>query len=517
MAEVKNKPIHVGKNGPGPCGATKRACPLLGFDDYAAAEAHFAGVMADEGYEVVTTITRFGNRRYKKVDREAREEGKSAPTRESEAFHYDRERIVALREKLSEKRPEEYTLQELVKIGSELSREINARFRGRYGRGLDRSKLAIMDQYTSDLLKDLGGAAPIKAEITGPLAKPLREALDVLPPSALKWVTGKVNTERVPQGAAEDGWYYGALISVEKSADVTMERTALPEDYELNKLYVSRREFVSDEELLWDSKPAIAYMPVAETGSLDGENLVSLHVASGADFTQDTMKKLQGLRDEGILDDQFVVIDGKSEDLVRSWPESAEFGAKTVKVRQFRIGTPKEEEQTFGRWVRVSDTTVLDGNRELPVPLYEYMDKSFDNSGVTIAAKEHDGGYNGSTMVHEFTHALQGAYPGGFPGEKELFESFKAKDDTAYAVSGHEWTYHAGFPDKYMGHTGGQEVATRATEGILKSANDRNDNTFFFSHEGGNPEAVRVRQWILGAWATLAVRGRNELYDESRV
>jgi len=485
------KPYHVGKNGPGLCGARKRRCPLGHFETFEEAENAYAQNMRDEGFEVSVTITKRGNRKYELVSDEPHERA-----------HYDEAELAALREAIESSPVNRFSVQELQALGESLEKQLWAR--AGYNEGdLTKESLGKLARETSSYLEALGGDTQSLSEVSGPLKSELHEAVSVLPSGARAYVTGPVLTKVVHGNRKNfDGLWENGVVSTRHNAS-TIHRSRLPENASVGDYLINHERvgFAGDvlpqaEEgkVVWLSR--IERLPGQALRA--GENITSLLNAAYV-----TPRKLKELKSARVISAEGELLPDQEEKLHALVPDLRETMEASAVVRPYQLNRSSSRKKAMFEAelipVESEEPLIIEGRELKGVPLFEEHQSWVDMEGHTISAKK--GTHQSALLAHEFTHAIQSTVPGGIPGERELFR--EVSEENGDPIDNGYYRYYEGFPLNYMGDEGGREVFTTATESLFYPHKGR---TYLYeTHEN----AERVRHWALGAWAVLAVHGNK--------
>lgn len=503
MSEQEQPLIHVGKNGPAECHARERACRYGDhFDNWRDAERSFERKMESEGFAVNVSVTRSGKRTYERVERsELRDPSLGAPTADDEKLAWDLEVIRSFRERISAKKPEDYKLDELIDLGREINEEIT-RHRRSLGITINNETIAHVGRLNSDFLTSLGGEHELENEFHGPVAAVMKRDLKTLPVSALSFVRGEIHTSTdlgANDRAHVGGWHrHGKERITDKSFAVDLEE--LPEGFEEGKTYLIK-SLGAGQTLHY----RVDKVKSAEIEPGDSVLLIAIMAKSAQPDGESPMPKVMALRGSGALDENYEVLAGHEQEVLEVFPDFNKWKGHKAEVTKFVLGArPTGDDLSFARYVPYEGAFVSDGATHYNTA-WELKGAEWAEEGHTISVRETDGygSFARNTNIHEFTHALQSDYPGGFPGETQLYDRLNALESER-EDSGRGWSYSKAFPDEYMAHENKRELATRATECIITPE----DNAALYARR---ENGMLVRSWILGAWAALAVHGRNEL------
>lgn len=488
---MKDKPYHVGKNGPGECHAEERACRYGShFETFAEAERAYERTMEAEGFEVNVAITRSGKRKY------ALSRNEDSAVRES----YGEEELASVREKLLSSPVNGFSVRELQELGRAIERKTWER--ASYVEGdLAKDSLERLAHETSAYLEELGGETRSLSAVSGALKEEFHEAVRVLPSGARSYVTGPIFTKSVHKNRKSfDGLWENGVVSTRHNAG-TMHRSKLPEGVSVGDYLVNRERFaVSGDPLQHAREGRVVWLNRVERlpgePLREGENVLGLLSSAYVPARKLTeLKKAQIISAEGDL------LHGQEENLLAAVPNLRETIKNVAVTRPYQLNrsAPRKKAMFESELIPVEsdEPFVVEGQELSGVPVFEEHQSWIDMEGHTISAKK--GVHQSSLLAHEFTHAIQSTVPGGIPGEREIFREIS--EAHGEPIDNGYYRYHEGFPLKYMGDTGGREVFTTATESLFYPQEDR---TYLYD---GSENAERVRHWALGAWAALAVHG----------
>lgn len=473
--------IHLTPDGPAPCSADPskpgaRGCPY-------SAGGHFATEQeAEQAYADLMEI-----------------QGLDALNPRSSSLSGLRRGLEALRESGSPK------LAELQEIGGRIEEEILARA----GVDVDRKdltseELAALATSASSVLRELQGEpVALRSKFHGPFARQLKEALAPVPSGAAYLVSGDVHTETVnARNGSRDGFH------IHQAA--VMAPAALEARSPLKVSSAARRG-----DLVVD--PAIAARHEVESGDLQGFAVNRVERGLG-ERLQDGDSVLHAIRQnraddrfiellqEKVLDTDGVILPGQAERFRELAPELVEPAEASAVVSSFYAGKKPTGAIARGKRYRkvAKDFELTDSSGEhygVGLELYEVQEKTLSFRDHTIGTKRYggDGNAQNSVLLHEYSHAIQSARPGGIPGEKELFQEIYPQGERVKEDGYERFT---GFPDDYMGDVGGREVFTRATEGLFYPQYSGNEYLY-----DGSESSQEVRRWALGTWALLGAEG----------
>jgi len=396
-------------------------------------------------------------------------------------------------------------LKELQRIGGLIEDELLSRAGVEVDRkDLTSAELERLGAAASAVLKELQGEpVALRSKFHGPFAKQLKEALAPVPSGAAYLVYGDVHTETVnARNSSRDGFH------IQQAAIMAPAAIGTKSSMRISPM-AKRGDLVVDS--------SIARRAEIERGELQGFAVDRIERGVG-ERLQDGDSVLHAIRQsraddrfiellqEKVLDTDGVILPGQAERFRELAPELVEPAEGVAAVSSFYAGK-KPSSSKERRYRRVAkDFELKDSRGEsygVPMDLYEVQEKQLSFRDHTIGTKRY-GGYSTAqnpVLLHEFSHAIQSARPGGIPRERELFQELSAsqpqlKDDG--------YSRYAGFPDEYMGDVGGKEVFTRATEGIFYPGLSGNEYLY-----DGSTRSQDVRRWALGTWALLAAEGRK--------
>lgn len=488
---MNDKPYHVGKNGPAECGARKRRCPLEHYETFAEAERGYERKMEAEGFEVNIAMTRGGKRTYK-LTREETQSEENSP--------YDEGELTRVRESLLSSPVHGFSVSELQELGRTIEETLWER--SGYTQGdLSRESLENLARETSAYLEALGGETRSLSSVSGALADEFHEAVSVLPSGARAYVSGPIVTKAVHGNRKDlDGLWENGVVSTRHGAS-SLHRSKLPENVRVGDYLVNRERFaVRGDPLTHAREGRVVWLNRVERlpgePLREGENILG---ALSAAYVSE--RKLKELKLSGVISVEGDLLPGQEGKLHELVPDLRETMRVSAVVRPYQLNRESSRKKAMFNAELVSvmegETLTVDGEELMGVPIFEEHQSWIDMEGHTISAKR--GAHQSSLLAHEFTHAIQSSVPGGIPGEREIFREIS--EDHEKVVDNGYYRYHEGFPLKYMGDEGGREVFTTATESL------------FYPHRGraylydGSENAERVRHWVLGAWAALAVHG----------
>ena len=399
-------------------------------------------------------------------------------------------------------------LKELQRIGGLIEDELLSRAGVEVDRkDLTSAELDRLGSTASAVLKELQGSpVALRSKFHGTFAKQLKEALAPMPSGAAYLVYGDVHTETVnARNSSRDGFH------IQQAA--VMAPSAVESKSSMKISPVAKRG-----DLVVDS--SIALRHEIESGSLQGFAVDRIERGVGEPL-QDGDSVLHAIRQsradnrhlelirENVLDADGVILPGQAERFRELAPELLESAEGSAVVSSFYAGKKPTGAIARGkRYRRVATGFELKDSRGesygVPLDLYEVQEKKLSFRDHTIGTKRYGGDSRSQSpvLLHEFSHAIQSARPGGIPRERELFQELSASQPQ---LKEDGYSRYAGFPDEYMGDVGGREVFTRATEGIFYPALSGNEYLY-----DGSTRSQEVRRWALGTWALLAAEGSKK-------
>ena len=473
--------IHLTPDGPAPCSADPskpgaRGCPYGAGGHFATeqeAEQAYAELMESQGLDALNP--------------------------RSSSLNGLRQELEALRATGSPK------LTELQKIGGRIEDEILARA----GVEVDRKDLTSEELYAlaasaSSVLRDLQGEPiALRSKFHGPFAKQLKEALAPVPSGAAYLVYGDVHTKTVnARNGSRDGFHIQqaaimAPTAVEAKSPLKISTMAKRGDLVVDRSIAGRHE-IEGGELKGFAVDRIE-RGVGERLQ-DGDSVLHAIRQNRAD------DRFIELIQEKVLDTDGLILSGQAERFRELAPELVESAEASAVVSSFYAGKKPTGAIARGKRYRkvAKDFELTDSQGEsygVGLDLYEVQEKRLSFRDHTIGTKRYggDGNAQNSVLLHEYSHAIQSARPGGIPGERELFQEIYPQGER---VKEDGYERFSGFPDDYMGDVGGREVFTRATEGLFYPQYSGNEYLY-----DGSERSQEVRRWALGTWALLGAEG----------
>ncbi len=483
--------IHLTPAGPAPCGAdpskpNARGCPFSAGGHYATeveAEQAYAKLMESEGLAELRPASAAVSELREELQKLAR--GGDVPS------------LTGLRE-----------------IGARLESELL----NRAGIEVDRKDLSSEELRrlgieASVLLKEIqGDPVALRSKFHGPFAKQLKAALEPMPTGAAYQVRGDIHTQTVnSRNGSRDGFHImqAAIMqpaALEAMSSIKLSSHAKRGDLVVDGYGVARHEIEAGEFQGFAVKRVVRGVgePLA-----DGDSVLHAIRQTRAD------DRFIELLKEKVVDTDGVILPGQSERFREMAPELVEPAEASGVVASLYAGKKPTGKIAQGmRYRKVAGNFELKDNRGESYPvamdLYEVDEKSLSYKDHTIGTKRYGGDAKAQNpvLLHEFSHAIQSARPGGIPGERELFQEISSQGRQLRADG---FEHYTGFPDDYMGDVGGREVFTRASEGIFYP--ELSGNEYLYD---GSENSQSVRRWALGTWALLAVEGAHRAQRKAR-
>ena len=473
--------IHLTPDGPAPCSADAskpgaRGCPY-------GAGGHFATELeAEQAYSALMES-----------------QGLNALSSSASSLSELRRGLQILAEAGAPK------LAELQEIGSRIEDEILARAGIEVNRDdLSSAELASLANSASSVLRELQGeTVALRSKFHGPFAKQLKEALAPVPSGAAYLVYGDVHTETVnARNGSRDGFHIHqaavmAPSAVEAKSPLRMGTVAKRGDLVVDSSIALRQEIEGGE---------LQGFAVDRVERGVGESLQEGDSVLHAIRQNRADDRFIELIQEKVLDTDGVILPGQAERFRELAPELVDSAEGSVVVSSFYAGKKPTGAIARGKRYRkvAKDFELKDSRGEnygVGLDLYEVQEKRLSFRDHTIGTKRYGGDANAqnSVLLHEFSHAIQSARPGGIPGERELFQEIYLQGER---VKEDGYERFSGFPDEYMGDVGGREVFTRATEGIFYPQHSGNEYLY-----DGSERSQDIRRWALGTWALLGAEG----------
>jgi len=475
--------IHLTPDGPAPCSADPskpgaRGCPY-------SAGGHFATeALAEEAYGALMAA-----------------QGLSALSSSSASLGKLRSELQTLMAASAQP-----TVEELKALGAKIEEEILSRAGVEVDRSdLSKEEMKVLADSASSTLRELQGE-PVaqRSKFHGPFAKQLKGAISPLPTGAVYLVSGDVHTETVnARSRSRDGFH------IHQAAIMAPAAVAAKSSLKISAA-AKRGDFVADS--------SIAQRHEIESGELQGFAVDRIE-RGVREPLQDGDSVLHAIRQnraddrfidllqEKVLDTDGVILPGQAERFRELAPELVGPAEESATVSSFYAGKKPTGAIARGKRYRkvAKDFELKDSRGEsysVALDLYEVQEKQLSFRDHTIGTKHYGGSESAqnSVLLHEFTHAVQSARPGGIPGEREIFQEIYSKQPDQIREDG--YTRYAGFPDEYMGDVGGREVFTRASEGIFYPQYSGNEYLY-----DGSERSQEVRRWALATWALLAAEG----------
>ncbi len=409
--------------------------------------------------------------------------------------------LESIATKLAEERS--WELSELQSIGHEIASVIEARAGTPFGKDTytKEEKLALSAAVSATLEELQGQEIPFTAPVHGRLAKPLKEAIAVLPSGATALVVHPIYTETIRSNNRQYEGTHAAQAIVMKQAQTAVstfgrselqagdfvfdEETISPQDYEGSLLGASMSRITRPAGPLQAGESPLDYLGYSK------------HIPKREE-------KFLQLIETGVLDGSGKLNPGQEEAFREQAPDFAAVVESKSLAEAYYAG--KKPGGSIKPKKVANEVLVRKSNGEqelLKQPLYKMEEKAIDYQAHTIAAKtDWEGKPAPTVLAHEFAHAIQ-SRPGGIPGEKEIFQKLYPVGELQ---KGYGYKYYDSFPDEYMGHQGGRELFTRATEGLFYSTQADSEPYMLTDQKHGN----EFRTWALGAWAVLAAKGAKQ-------
>jgi len=338
-----------------------------------------------------------------------------------------------------------------------------------------------------NILESLQDESPEKQfVIHGPHSKNLEKALSAFPSGAVNLIKNDIYTTNLNGNTkSHEGTHVGqAIILAEPRIDT---HTAFKFDYETNV-----GDYVTDIDFEHTDYLGFAVQKVTKPiGVLrDGDTLAPI-IRS----TYRPVERVKTLIEKGIIDHDMKIQSGKLDELKIVDPEWYQGASDQLYSHSYYVGEnkPKLQRGSKNKYVKVDNSVIIstrNGDRHVNKPLYRLDRYTVTQNARTISAKKDT---SERILGHEFAHALQEFVP----SENKIFDN--QKEDL---VKDPLFNYYKGFIDDYMGYENGREVFTSMTERLFFPGNDFDETQ--------NKDNDTLRQWAIGVWAELAVRGSKK-------
>lgn len=397
-------------------------------------------------------------------------------------------------------------LQDLISIGGEIGDKVFERA----GLNPDASEYSKeeLDNFSNSLsayLKEIQGE-PVNVEVnfTGSKAAYLKECFSVLPTSVQALLNGKtIIASKLRYDSGRDGEFSAFVNSKRPSDTDSISHALVADDVKAGDMVVSSEVTSSYQQFVNDGLTGFQCLRVVKPkgeGIKPGDHFVTLLKATPSHLLDSSeLEKIGELKDLGILNERYLVVAGREQELRQMFPRLSDYVEANLLVDKYYVSTDNK---------KPNKNYKSTGDKEVPLTfpsgetvnvkgaVYRHVENSIAPNTYEIKTKGDLGAK--STALHEFSHAIQNTVK--VPGEDTLF-NLHTKDSKAAMNKGLGVKVFDVFPDSYMGHNSGGELFPEATAAVFYPG--ELDNDYLFNRE--HPLKKEIRDWVIGAWAKIVV------------
>lgn len=319
----------------------------------------------------------------------------------------------------------------------------------------------------------------------------LKTALKRLPDTAVNRVNGEIHLRVEPKRTAWGGQYkIGAMKAIPTPSKTISTR--LPE-------HLRSGEFHYDGILSEQKEASLVGAAVQRVLRREGEPVKDGESVREGMEQLTTEEEIEFLKtvmsgEDPLIDINLRILEGKSEALRDRFPDIYTNLQENDVIEEYYLGeAPRQKGVSYRKVankVEVKDNTgrVVRFNK----PLRKKHDRVRIHQHHTISATR---GSGESTLLHEFSHALQTSH--GIPTESSFFKELSEGSDLK---SARHYSHYDTGPDPYMMDSTGRELFPRATQGLFYPV----DDDYLYGERNQAKGSVKVREWITGVWLHLS-------------